>query len=63
MGPKAGPDAMAKRYILWPCKESNHGRPTRSLVSILTELSQFPSKHPVRISRGSVSSISLRHTD
>jgi len=28
-----------------PCRESKFDRPTRSLVTVLTELSQFPAQH------------------
>jgi len=38
MGPRDGKDAMVNRKILKPCRESNPGRPTRSLVPILTGL-------------------------
>jgi len=42
VGPRAGPDAMVKRKILCPCRESNPGRPARSLVTVLTELRRLP---------------------
>jgi len=37
VGPRAGLDAEAKRKILSPCRESNSGRPARSLVGIKAE--------------------------
>jgi hypothetical protein len=41
VGPRAGLDAVAKRKTLYPCRDSNPGRPVRSLVTILTELSRL----------------------
>jgi hypothetical protein len=43
MGPRAGLDAVAKRKKSHhcSCRELNSGRPTRSLVTILTELPRF----------------------
>jgi hypothetical protein len=38
MGPIISLDAVAKRKNPNPCRESNHGRPARSLVTVLTEL-------------------------
>jgi hypothetical protein len=38
VGRRAGLDAVAKRKIPSPCRESNLGRPVRSLVGILSEL-------------------------
>jgi hypothetical protein len=38
MGPRASPDAMARRKIPSPCQESKSARPARSLVTILIEL-------------------------
>jgi hypothetical protein len=38
MGHRAGLEAVEKRKIPIPCRESNPGRPPRSLVTILTEL-------------------------
>jgi hypothetical protein len=35
VGPRAHLDAVAKRRIPCPCRESNPGRPARSLVTIL----------------------------
>jgi hypothetical protein len=32
MGPRAGPDAVAKRNITCPCLESNPGRPARTEI-------------------------------
>jgi hypothetical protein len=40
VGPKAVLDAVSERNIFCPCRASNPGRPTRSLVAILTELKQ-----------------------
>jgi len=40
---------MAKRENPRPCRESNHGRPVRSLVTVLNELSRLlrlSSMHP-----------------
>jgi hypothetical protein len=37
VGPRAGLDAVAKRKISLPSRESNPGRPARRLVTILTE--------------------------
>jgi hypothetical protein len=37
----SGMDAVAKRRILCPFRESNPGRPVQSLVTILTELSRL----------------------
>jgi hypothetical protein len=39
MGPRAGVDDVAKTEDACPCRETNPGRPSRSLVTILTELS------------------------
>jgi hypothetical protein len=40
--PRAGLDSVAKRRIFTsPCRELTRGRPTRSLVAILTELPQL----------------------
>lgn len=36
MGLRAGLDAKARRKH-WPCRESNPGRPDKSLVTVLTE--------------------------
>jgi hypothetical protein len=43
VGPRAGLGAVAKRekFHYWLCRESNAGRPARSLVSVLTELLRF----------------------
>jgi hypothetical protein len=41
VGTRAGMDAMARRKIPCLCRESNPGRPSRSLVTILTELTQL----------------------
>jgi hypothetical protein len=38
MGSREAMNAVAKRKIPFPCRESNPGRPTRSIVSILTQL-------------------------
>jgi len=38
MGPRAGLDAVVKRKNPRPCRQLNPGRPTRSSVTILTEL-------------------------
>jgi hypothetical protein len=38
VGPRDGLDAVAKRKIPSPCRESNSDRPAFSLVTILTEL-------------------------
>jgi hypothetical protein len=40
--PRAGLDAVARRKNPSPCRESNAGRPARSLVTILTELPLLP---------------------
>jgi hypothetical protein len=40
VGPTACLDIVAKRKVLH-CWQSNHGRPARSLVTILTELSRL----------------------
>jgi hypothetical protein len=34
VGPRAGLNTVAKRKIFCPCQESNHDRPTRSLVAM-----------------------------
>jgi hypothetical protein len=41
MGPRAGLDVVANGKIPISCWESNPHRPTRSLVTILTELSRL----------------------
>jgi hypothetical protein len=41
VGPRAGLDAVAKKKILSPSRESNPCRPARSLVAIPTELWLF----------------------
>jgi hypothetical protein len=43
VGPRAGLEALGKRVIpiIAPCRELNPGRPTYSLVSILTEQSRL----------------------
>jgi hypothetical protein len=41
VGPSTGLDAVAKRNIPWPFRESNPSRPACSLVTILTELSRL----------------------
>jgi hypothetical protein len=38
VGPRAGLDAVARRKYPIPCRESNLGRPARSLVTMLTEI-------------------------
>jgi hypothetical protein len=38
MGPRAGLDAVAKRKIPNPCRESDPDRPARRLVTVPTEL-------------------------
>jgi len=40
MGPRADPESVAKRKKSLPCRESDPGRPTHSLVTILTQLSR-----------------------
>jgi hypothetical protein len=40
-----GYDAVGKKRIPCPCRESNPGRPARRLVTILTELSRLPTNH------------------
>jgi hypothetical protein len=42
MGPRAGLDAVTKRELLCPHRDSKLGRPPSSLVTILTELLRFP---------------------
>jgi len=43
LGPRAGLDtAVEERKIPRPCRQSNPGRPTCSLVNILIDLSRFP---------------------
>jgi hypothetical protein len=42
--PRAGLNAVAKRKIPCLCRETNSGRPDRSLVTILTELLRFSLK-------------------
>jgi hypothetical protein len=37
----AGLDAVPKRKLYSPCGESNPGRPARSLVTVLTEISRY----------------------
>jgi hypothetical protein len=44
MGPIAGPDAVGKRKILCPCRDSNHGCPDRCSITILTELAGYQEK-------------------
>jgi hypothetical protein len=41
VGPRVGLDAVAKKIILSPCRESNPGRPARSQVAKSTEISWF----------------------
>jgi hypothetical protein len=41
VGPRAGLDVVAKRKIPCPCWESSPGHPARSLVTVVTELSQL----------------------
>jgi hypothetical protein len=41
MGPRAGLDAMGKRKILCPCRESNTGRQAPNLVAMPTEIPRF----------------------
>jgi hypothetical protein len=43
MGSRAGLEAVMKRKILSPCRDSNPDRPTPSLVAIPTELSRLQS--------------------
>jgi len=38
VGPRDGLDAVVRRKIPNPCRESPPGRPARNLVSILTEI-------------------------
>jgi hypothetical protein len=38
VGPRAGLEPVVKRKYPSACRESNRGRPVRSLVTILTEL-------------------------
>jgi len=38
---RAGLDTMVKRKLFCLCRESNSGPPTRSLVTVLTELSRL----------------------
>jgi len=40
VGPRVGLDVVAKRKNPCPCKESNPGFPSQSLITILTQLSQ-----------------------
>jgi hypothetical protein len=39
MGPRAGLDTVAKVDNLYPCRQTNPGRPVLTLVTTLTELS------------------------
>jgi hypothetical protein len=41
VGPTAGVDMVAQRKNPCPCRESNLGRPTRNLVTILSQLSRL----------------------
>jgi hypothetical protein len=41
VGPRAFLDAVVKRKIPSPCRESNRSRPARSPLTILTELSRL----------------------
>jgi hypothetical protein len=41
VGPIIGLDAVAKRKVIYLCRESKPGRPDRSLISILTDLSYY----------------------
>jgi hypothetical protein len=41
VGPRTGLDAVARRKNPRPCREPNPGRPTHSLVTVLTELPQL----------------------
>jgi hypothetical protein len=43
MGPRAGLDAVAKIKDLFPCQESNPGRPASNRVTVLPELSRLHS--------------------
>jgi len=45
MGPRASLEAVAKRKIPCPRRESNAGRPARSLVAMLTEFSRILPKY------------------
>jgi len=38
VGPKVGLEAVAKGKIPCPCRKSNPGRPSRRLVTILTDI-------------------------
>jgi hypothetical protein len=42
VGPRTGLDAVARRKIPNYYRESKPGRPTRSLVTVLAEVSRFP---------------------
>jgi len=41
VGPGAGLNVVQKKRNPCPCRESNPGRPARSLVIVLTEISWF----------------------
>jgi hypothetical protein len=51
MGPRTGLDVTAKRKHPSPCRESNPGRPFRSLVTIPTELPCSVIKAPEKLSK------------
>jgi hypothetical protein len=44
VGPRAGLDAVAKRKIPFPCRESKPARPVRSVVIILTGMQKKKKK-------------------
>jgi hypothetical protein len=44
VGPKTGPDAVVKRKIPSPCRESNPDLPARIIAPLLTELRRFAVK-------------------
>jgi hypothetical protein len=45
VGPRVGLDAATKRKNPCPCRELNHNRPARSLVTILTGLPRLNTLH------------------
>jgi hypothetical protein len=50
VGPRVGMEVVAERKKEFcPCRESNPGRPARSLVTILTELSQLPARQTIDV--------------
>jgi hypothetical protein len=59
MNPRAGLDTLARRKIPRFCRESNPGLPSRSLITLLTELPAAPTMNRSESFATSVVDISL----